>query len=71
METTAREPAAPHSADVPVLVRRTARLLAAGVPLTLLLDLADDAGPRSELRYQAEGGDAAWWTGRPSRYTLA
>ena len=53
-------PDARQPVDVPVLVRRTHSLLAAGVPLTLLLDLADDAGPRSRARYAAEGGDVAW-----------
>lgn len=45
-----------HAVDVGVLVRHTHQLLAAGVPLTLLLDLADEAGPRSHERYAAEGG---------------
>ena len=49
-----------HPVDVPVLVRRTQSLLAAGVPLTLLLDLGDEAGPDARGRYVAEGGDAAW-----------
>lgn len=49
-----------HTADVAVLVRRTQSLLAAGVPLTLLLDLGEDAGPRSLQRYESEGGDARW-----------
>jgi hypothetical protein len=54
-------PAHPHEPlDVPALVRRTHDLLAAGVPLTLLLDLAEAAGPRSAQRYQSEGGDAGW-----------
>jgi hypothetical protein len=43
-----------------VLVRRTQDLLAAGVPLTLLLDLVDEAGPHSQSHYTAEGGDASW-----------
>ena len=46
--------------DVAVLVRRTSALLHAGVPLTLLLDLSDERGPCSALRYGAEGGDAGW-----------
>lgn len=46
--------------DVAVLVRRTHELLAAGVPLTLLLDLADEAGPRSHIHYATEGGDLRW-----------
>lgn len=49
-----------HAADVPALVRRTAGLLHAHVPLTLLLDLAEDTGPRSAQCYDAEGGDASW-----------
>jgi hypothetical protein len=53
-------PAPRPALDVAVLVRRTHALLAAGVPLTLLIDLADDAGPRSRLRYEAEGGESAW-----------
>ena len=53
-------PSPRHTVDVAVLVRHTHQLLAAGVPLTLLLDLADDAGPRSEVRYTAEGGDLGW-----------
>lgn len=50
-------PSPRHTVDVAVLVRHTHQLLAAGVPLTLLLDLADEAGPRSHLRYATEGGD--------------
>ena len=46
--------------EVGVLVRRTCALLQAGVPLTLLLDLSDERGPRSAERYGAEGGDARW-----------
>ena len=49
-----------HVLDVPVLVRRTHDLLASGVPLTLLIDLADEAGPHSTHRYETEGGDADW-----------
>ena len=49
-----------HPVDVAVLVRRTCALLHAGVPLTLLLDLSDECGPRSQERYAAEGGDASW-----------
>lgn len=38
-------------------------LLRSGVPLTLLLDLADPAGPRSELIYSQERDTetAVWW----------
>ena len=46
--------------DLPVLRRRTVALLRAGVPLTLLLDLADPTGPHSDQRYALEGGDARW-----------
>lgn len=53
-------PAPRRAVDVPELVRRTHDLLAAGVPLTLLLDLADEAGPRSTTRYADEGGDLGW-----------
>ena len=49
-----------HSADISVLVRRTHELLAAGVPLTLLIDLGEDRGPRSGRWYELEGGDADW-----------
>lgn len=58
--TTCAVPAPRHPLDVAVLVRHTHRLLQAGVPLTLLIDLADEAGPRSHLRYEVEGGDTAW-----------
>jgi hypothetical protein len=47
-------------ADVPALVERTSRLLRTGVPLTLLLDLAEEAGPRSAQHYANEGGDVSW-----------
>ncbi len=56
-------PAPRHDVDVAVLVQATHDLLAARVPLTLLLDLAEDSGPRSSERYRAEGGDLAWLTG--------
>jgi len=46
--------------DLPVLTHRTADLLRDHVPLTLLLDLAEDDGPRSAVRYADEGGDATW-----------
>ncbi len=42
--------------DIELLVRRTTCLLEAGVPLTLLLDLAEPAGPHSPAVYVAEGG---------------
>ena len=53
-------PSPQHAVDVPALVRRTQELLQARVPLTLLLDLVDEDGPRSRDRYQAEGGDVSW-----------
>ena len=49
-----------HSVDVGVLVRRTQELLAAGVPLTLLIDLSDPDGPRSEARFASEHADLGW-----------
>lgn len=48
------------AADVPLLRERTSALLRARVPLTLLLDLVDPAGPDSAGRYGPEGGDASW-----------
>lgn len=55
-----------HDLDLPALVARTGALLAGGVPLTLLLDLADPAGPRSRARYAEEGGEDATWLLRPA-----
>lgn len=49
-----------HPLDVEVLVRRTSALLHAGVPLTLLLDLAEPLGPDSSGRFTSEGGDLTW-----------
>ena len=62
MPATPRTSASPdsHPADVPALVERTSRLLRNGVPLTLLLDLAEEDGPRSAQHYAAEGGDVSW-----------
>jgi hypothetical protein len=34
--------------------------LAAGIPITLLIDLLDPAGPRAERRYAEEHGDLGW-----------
>lgn len=34
--------------------------LDAGVPLTLLIDLLDDAGPHSRAILEAEPADAGW-----------
>lgn len=48
---------APARCEVHELVRRTCELLASRVPLTLLMDLGEPAGPRSHERYLAEGGD--------------
>jgi hypothetical protein len=53
-------PRATTPLDVGVLVRRTHDLLAAGVPLTLLLDLAEDDGPRSQQRYAEEPPELSW-----------
>ena len=53
-------PAPRPALDVAVLVRRTQDLLAAGVPLTLLLDLGEATGPHSEERYTAEPADVSW-----------
>ena len=39
---------------------RAAALLAAHVPLSLLLDLADPSGPRSDDLMTAEPGTADW-----------
>lgn len=50
--------------EVDALVRRTRALLEAGVPLTLLLDLAEASGPRSTERYRAEPADLSWLTPR-------
>lgn len=40
--------------DVDEAVRRTERMLAAGIPLTLLLDLMEPGGPDSRALYAAE-----------------
>ena len=48
--------ARPAVSTCPALVARTRALLAAGVPLSLLLDLGEPAGPRSAELYAAEGG---------------
>lgn len=49
-----------HAVDVPCLRQRTQGLLAAHVPLSLLLDLADSQVPDSAGRYAREGGDTSW-----------
>ncbi len=53
-------PVSDTSGDTDVLARRTHALLLAHVPLTLLADLADPAGPDSSAVYAAEPADAAW-----------
>ena len=57
---TSPDPRPARELDLPVLTHRTADLLRDHVPLTLLLDLAEDDGPRSAVRYADEGGDATW-----------
>ncbi len=42
------------------LITRTQRMLRDGVPLTLLLDLADPAGPDSARHFANETADLAW-----------
>ena len=39
---------------------RASVLLHAGIPLTLLMDLADPAGPPSRALYAAESADLTW-----------
>lgn len=46
--------------ELAFLAGRTRSLLHAGVPLSLLLDLADPAGPDSSAVYAAEPADTAW-----------
>lgn len=41
-------------------LQRASLLLEAGVPLTLLMDLADPAGPHSQDVYAAEPPDLSW-----------
>lgn len=48
------------SADGHELVDRTRALLEAHVPLSLLLDLADPAGPDSAGHFTAEPADLSW-----------
>ena len=48
--------------DLPLLAARVPAMLEAGVPLTLLIDLAEPAGPRSRDLYAAEQEDASWLT---------
>lgn len=49
-----------HAIDLPVLNRRTTRLLEAGVPLSLLIDLSEPSGPHSQAVYVQEGGVTDW-----------
>ena len=57
----ADEPVLPRRAvDLPTLRERTRGLLAAHVPLSLLLDLAEPDGPDSAACYVREGGDTTW-----------
>ena len=49
-----------RAVDLPTLRGRTQGLLAAHVPLSLLLDLAEPHGPDSAGRYLREGGDPSW-----------
>jgi hypothetical protein len=46
--------------DLPLLARHATALLEAGVPLTLLIDLAEPGGPHSQDVYVAERGSADW-----------
>lgn len=41
-------------------LQRASQLLEAGIPLTLLMDLADPAGPHSHDVYVAEPADLSW-----------
>ena len=55
-----RAPRRRAAVDLPVLRQRTRDLLAAHVPLALLLDLAEPKGPDSAGCYAREGGDTTW-----------
>ena len=46
--------------ELGLLAGRTRELLRAGVPLSLLVDLADQTGPRSCALYAAEPADTGW-----------
>ena len=46
--------------ELAFLAGRTRSLLRAGVPLSLLVDLADASGPRSNAVYAAEHPDTGW-----------
>ena len=59
----ADEPVLPRprrAVDLPTLREHTQSLLAAHVPLSLLLDLAEPHGPDSSGCYAREGGDTSW-----------
>ena len=60
MDPLARPAPLRRELDLPVLTHRTSQLLREHVPLTLLIDLAEAGGPRSEVRYAQEGGNADW-----------
>lgn len=46
--------------DLPVLAARTGALLRSGVPLSLLLDLAEPLGLRSDALFGDEPADLGW-----------
>ena len=46
--------------DLPLLAARVTAMLEARVPLTLLIDLAEPAGPRSHDLYATEQADTDW-----------
>ena len=46
--------------DLPLLAARVTAMLEARVPLTLLIDLAEPAGPRSHDLYASEHADSDW-----------
>jgi hypothetical protein len=58
------QPAAPSTAlpewEQTFLAGRARSLLRAGVPLSLLVDLADASGPHSSAVYAAEPADSSW-----------
>lgn len=62
------EPAAPSTGlpewEQAFLAGRARSLLRAGVPLSLLVDLADPSGPHSSAVYAAERADSSWATRR-------
>ena len=53
-------PCSRRAVDLPMLRERTQGLLAAHVPLSLLLDLAEPHGPDSAGCFAREGGDTSW-----------